>query len=32
MVKIYRRMTVKYGDNCVNQREVYEWVERFRGG
>jgi len=30
--EIYRRMTVQYGDNCVNQREVYGWVERFKGG
>jgi hypothetical protein len=25
-------MTVRYGDNCVSQRKVYGWVERFKGG
>jgi hypothetical protein len=25
-------MTIQYGDNSVSQREVCEWVERFKGG
>ena len=27
---IYRRMMVQYGDSCLSQGRVYEWVERFR--
>jgi len=30
--EIYRRMTVQYGDSCLSQRTVYEWVERFQNG
>jgi hypothetical protein len=30
--EIYGRLTVQYGDNCMSQGKVYEWVERFRGG
>jgi hypothetical protein len=26
--EIYSRMGVLYGDNCLNQRKVYEWSER----
>jgi len=26
------RRTVQYGDSCMNQREVYGLLERFRGG
>jgi hypothetical protein len=26
---IYGRMTVQYDNNCMNQRRVYEMVERF---
>jgi hypothetical protein len=25
-------MTVQHGDNCMNQRVVYEWVEIFKEG
>jgi hypothetical protein len=28
--EIYRRMKVQYGDSCLSQGRVYEWVERFR--
>jgi len=24
-------MTIQYGSNCMSQRKVYEWVERFKG-
>jgi transposase len=27
--EIYERMEVQFGDNCVSQSKVYEWVERF---
>jgi hypothetical protein len=30
--EIYGRMTVQYGDNCMNQRQVYEWLKWFKGG
>jgi len=30
--EIYRRMTVQYGDSCLSQGRVYEWVERFQNG
>jgi transposase len=30
--KIYRRMKVQYGDSCLSQGRVYEWVERFQNG
>ena len=30
--EIYRRMKVQYGDSCLCQRKVYEWVERFKNG
>jgi len=29
---IYRRMKVQYGDSCLSQGRVYEWVERFQNG
>jgi hypothetical protein len=29
---IHRRMLVQYGDKCIGQRKVYEWVERFKNG
>lgn len=29
--KIYRRVTVQYGDNCMSQWQVYEWVARLKG-
>ena len=25
--EIYRRMKVQYGDSCLSQERVYEWVE-----
>jgi len=28
--EIYRRMKVQYGDSCMSQGRVYEWVERFQ--
>jgi hypothetical protein len=28
--EIYRRMKVQYGDSCLNQGRVYEWMERFQ--
>ena len=28
--EIYRRMEVQYGDSCLSQGRVYEWVERFK--
>ena len=27
---MYRRMKVQYGDSCLSQGRVYEWVERFQ--
>jgi transposase len=30
--EIRRRMLVQYGDKCIGQRKVYEWVERFKNG
>jgi hypothetical protein len=30
--EIHRRMLVQYGDNCIGQRKVYEWVEGFKNG
>jgi len=29
-VEIHRRMLAQYGQNTMNQRKVYEWVERFK--
>jgi len=29
---IYRRMKVQYGDSCLSQGRVHEWVERFQNG
>jgi hypothetical protein len=25
-------MTLLYVNNCISQRKVYEWMERFKGG
>jgi hypothetical protein len=25
-------MLVQYGDKCIGQKRVYEWVERFKNG
>ena len=30
--EIYRRMKVQYGDSCLSQGRVYEWMERFQNG
>jgi len=30
--EIYRIMKAQYGDSCLSQRRVYEWVERFQNG
>ena len=31
-VEIHRRMLAQYGQSTVSQRNVYEWVERFKSG
>jgi hypothetical protein len=30
--EIHRRMLAQYGENCIMQRKVYQWVERFQSG
>jgi transposase len=30
--EIYRRMKVQYGDSCLSQGRVHEWLERFQNG
>jgi transposase len=30
--EIYGRIKVQYGDSCLSQGRVYEWVERFQNG
>jgi len=30
--EVHRRMLLQYGDNCLAQRRVYEWVELLRIG
>ena len=30
--KDYRRMSAQYGSSCLNQRNVYKWIERFKEG
>jgi transposase len=30
--EIYRRMKIQYGDSCLSQGRVCEWVERFQNG
>jgi hypothetical protein len=30
--KIHRRMLAQYGENCITQGKVYQWVERFQSG
>jgi hypothetical protein len=27
VAEIHRRMLLQYGDNCLTQRRVYEWLE-----
>jgi len=29
--EVYGTVIVQYGDNCMSQRKIYEWVESFRG-
>ena len=31
-VEIHRRMLAQYGQSTMNQRKIYEWVERFKLG
>jgi len=31
-VEIRRRILAQYGQSTMNQRKVYEWVERFKSG
>lgn len=31
-VKIYSRMTKQYGQSCMNHRNFYKWVEKFKDG
>jgi len=31
-VEIHRRMLAQYGQSTMSQRNVYEWVERFKSG
>jgi hypothetical protein len=28
--EINRRMSVQYGDKCIEQRQVYKWAESFK--
>jgi hypothetical protein len=30
--EIYKRMKVQYGDSCLSQGRVYEWVDGFQNG
>ena len=30
--EVYRRMSAHYGSSCLNQRNVYKWMERFKEG
>uniref|UniRef100_A0A7M4EMQ5 Mos1 transposase HTH domain-containing protein n=1 Tax=Crocodylus porosus TaxID=8502 RepID=A0A7M4EMQ5_CROPO len=30
--EIHRRIVAQYGENCLAQRKVYEWVEKFKHG
>jgi len=31
-VEIHRRVLAQYGQSTMSQRQVYEWVERFKSG
>ena len=31
-MEIHRRRLAQYGQSTVSQRDVYEWVERFKSG
>jgi hypothetical protein len=28
--KIYKRMSTQYGEQCMAQKNVYKWVDRFK--
>ena len=28
--EVYRRMSAQYGSSCLNQSNVYKWMERFK--
>ena len=30
--EIHRRLLVQYGNSCLPQRSVYEWIEKFKNG
>ena len=30
--EVYRRMSAQYGSSCLNQRNVYKWIKRFKEG
>ena len=30
--EVYRRMSAQYGSSCLNQKNVYKWMERFKEG
>ena len=30
--EVYRRMSAQYGSSCLNQRNVYIWIKRFKEG
>jgi hypothetical protein len=30
--EIYGRMLAQYGKNCMAQKNLYEWVDRFKHG
>ena len=30
--EVNRRMSAQYGSSCLNQRNVYKWIERFNEG
>ena len=30
--EVYKRMSAQYGSSCLNQRNVYKWIKRFKEG
>jgi hypothetical protein len=30
--EIYESIAAHYGDNCMNRRQICEWMETFKGG
>ena len=30
--EVYTRLSAQYGSSCLNQRNVYKWMERFKEG